>query len=89
MTEHRVKSWTHLYQAAKSGHKKHDFRDLTERDYKVGDTLILCEYNFELGEFTGMESTYRITYITSNRTPCALSSAVLDNDYCVLSIEKI
>jgi len=27
-----------------------------------------------------------ITYITSNNTPCAFSSAVLDKDYCILSL---
>jgi len=49
MTTHRVKSWTYLFNAVKSGLKKHDFRNVDERDYKVGDTLVLCEYDQATG----------------------------------------
>lgn len=87
MTVHRVKSWCYLYQAAKAGIKKHDFRDMTERDYKVGDRLVLCEFDQVKGEYTGEEAMYKITYITDRKTPCALSSTVLDKEYGVLSIE--
>lgn len=31
----------------------------------------------------------KITYITSRDTPCAFSSAALDKNYCILSLEKI
>ena len=86
---HEVKSWTHLFQSAKAGFKKHDFRNRLERDYNVGDHLLLQEYDFVLGEYTGDELLMKITYITDNRTPCALSSNALDRDTCVLSIEKV
>ena len=87
MAIHKVKSWTHLFQAAKAGLKKHDLRNKTERDYNVGDTLILQEYDFITGTYTGDELECRITYITDNRTPCALSSNSLDRDTCVISFE--
>lgn len=86
---HRVKSWTWLFQAAKSGIKKHDFRDMRDRNYKVGDTLILCEYDQAAGEFTGQELPCRITYITGRETPCAMSSVALEYNHVVLSIEPI
>jgi hypothetical protein len=87
MTVHKVKSWTHLFQAAKSGAKKHDFRDATERDYKVGDQLLLQEFDFVNGVYTGDELVVNITYKTGRETPCALSSNGLAQNMCVLSIE--
>jgi len=85
---HRVKSWLYLYEAAVSGKKKHDFRFKDERDYKVGDTLVLCEYDQATGGYTGRETEFVITYITSNETPCAISSNGLNREVCVLSIER-
>ena len=89
MTTHKVKSWIYLFQAVKAGYKKHDFRDMRDRDYKVGDTLVLQEYDQATGEYTGDEIPCKITYITDRQTPCAFSGAVLDQNYGVLSIEVI
>jgi len=86
---HKVKSWTAFFQAFKTGAKKHDMRDLKDRDYKVGDILILQEYDPFKGEYTGEELTRQITYITSRDTPCAFSSAALDRDYCILSLGEV
>lgn len=84
---HTVKSWSAFFNAFKSGLKKHDMRDMKDRDYKVGDYLILQEYDPFKGEYTGEEMSMKITYITSRNTPCAFSSAALDRDYCILSLE--
>ena len=89
MKTHRVKSWSYLFKEAVSGKKKHDFRFKDERDYQVGDILVLCEYDQSTGQYTGNEKDFRITYITSCDTPCALSSSALDAKYCVLSIEPL
>lgn len=86
---HEVKSWTFLFQALVSGLKKHDIRDMTERDYKVGDTLVLKEFDQTSGKFTGREQKAKITYITSSMTPCAFSSAVLKKEFGILSLELI
>ena len=86
MQVHKVKSWTSFFQAFRTGAKKHDMRDLKDRVYKVGDTLILQEYDPFKGEYTGEELSMKITYITSRDTPCAFSSAALDRDYCILSL---
>lgn len=87
MKIHKVKSWIYLFQAAKMGIKKHDFRDMRDRDYAIGDILVLQEFDQTTGTYTGDELPCRITYITSNMTPCAMSSAALENNFCVLSIE--
>lgn len=84
---HKVKSWCYLYNAAISGLKTHDFRDMTERDYKVGDTLHFQEFDQIKGEYTGREALFKITYITDRNTPCAMSSCALEKNYCVLSIK--
>lgn len=89
MSVHKVKSWTYLFKAAVAGVKTHDIRDLTERDYKVGDTLILQEFDQTIGKYTGNEQAFEITYITSRNTPCAMSSVCLGRDHCILSIKKI
>lgn len=85
MITHEVKSWSHFFDAIESGHKKHDLRK-NDRKYKVGDTLRLWKYDNINGRFTGHMIDRKITYITSREVPCAFSSAVLEPDYCILSL---
>lgn len=87
MTTYNVKSWTHFFQAIKRGDKLHDMRDLRDRKYKVGDVLILQEYDPFKGEYTGDTCRVKITYITSADTPCAFSSSALAPGYCILSLK--
>lgn len=89
MTTHEVKSWCYLYEAAIKGIKRHDFRDMSERDYKIGDELHFKEFDQTKGTYTGREAVFKITYITDNRTPCAMSSCALDKKYGVLSIKLV
>jgi ASC-1-like (ASCH) protein len=88
MTTHQMKSWTQFFQAIKNGTKKHDLRRM-DRDFKVGDMIILHEYDQFKGEYTGEQLDVKITFITSEDTPCAYSSAVLERGYCILSLEHI
>lgn len=86
---HYVRSWSHLYDAIDAGFKVHDLRK-NDRDYKVGDHLVLQRFDNTTGTFTGEELKVEITYITGrDHVPCAFSSAVLDNNYCILSIKKV
>lgn len=87
--DYEVKSWTYLFQAFIDGRKRHDMRDLRDRPYKVGDVMKLREFDHTIGNYTGREALAKITYITSNNTPCAMSSAALDNNFAILSIERI
>jgi hypothetical protein len=86
--EHRVKSWPTFFEATLIGVKTHDVRRMSDRDYQVGDTLRLQEFEPEKQQYTGRELCVRITYITSAKLPCALSEACLHPDYCILSITK-
>jgi hypothetical protein len=85
MTVHEVKSWAHFFDAIVRGVKLHDLRK-DDRDYKVGDILKLMRYDIVKGEFTGETCEVFISYITSNKYPCAYSSAVLPHDYVILSL---
>jgi hypothetical protein len=60
-----------------------------DRDFKVGDTILLQEFDNVNGAYTGEELLVEITYITSRNTPCAFSSAVLDREYAILSLKPI
>lgn len=89
MATYEVKSWPHFFQAIKKGEKLHDMRDLRDRRYKIGDFLILQEYDPFKGEYTGETCTVEVTYITSADTPCAFSSAALAPGYCILSLRLL
>jgi hypothetical protein len=82
---HDVKSWSHFFQAIKSGAKVHDLRK-NDRNYNIGDIMLFREYDFVGGKYTGNTLEAVITYITDNRVPCAFSSAVLSEGYCILSL---
>jgi uncharacterized protein YqfB (UPF0267 family) len=88
MEVHNVKSWAHFYDAIVKGDKTHDLRK-NDRNYKVGDCLNLQRYDNINGVYTGERCIVVITYITSTEIPCAFSSAVLDKDYCILSIKVL
>lgn len=91
---HHVKSWTYLFRAALAGTKTHDIRIL-DRDYAVGDHLMLCEYDWGNKVYTGHQLLVEITYITKARPgdrakpACAFSPTCLHPDYGVLSIRKL
>jgi uncharacterized protein YqfB (UPF0267 family) len=89
MKLHEVKSWTYLFSAIVAGLKFHDIRDMTERDYEVGDHMRLNEFDPSTGQYTGRWAIVEITYITDRQTPCALSSVVLDRNFGVLSIKLL
>lgn len=88
MTTHEVKSWAHFFDAIVAGEKTHDLRD-NDRNYKIGDYLLLKRYDNIEGCYTGAIFLVEITYITNRERPCAFSSSVLDPRYCILSIKKV
>lgn len=85
----KMKSWVHFFQAIKSGAKRHDLRSKKDRKFFVGQIITLEEYDQFAGCYTGAAMDVEVTFITSNDTPCAFSSAALDRDYCILSLKVI
>lgn len=83
---HELKCWPQFFSAIAEGRKRHDLRRSSDRDFVVGDRLLLREFDPGIGEYTGRSQLVVVTYITSHALPCALSGDALDRDYCILSI---
>ena len=81
METHYLKLVQPLYSDVLSGDKNFELRR-NDRDYQVGDLVILQEYDMKKHFFSGREIRVKITYILENR-------AGLDNDFCIFSFIKI
>lgn len=86
---HELKCWPAFFDAIASGAKRHDLRRAIDRDFRVGDALLLCEYDPDGGRYTGRRQTAVVTYVTSADMPCALSETALHPDFCILSIAPV
>lgn len=60
---HELKILPEYFAPVKEGKKTFEIRK-NDRDFKVGDTLILKEIYSNSDKFTGREVTKKITYIT-------------------------
>ena len=83
---HELKTWPAPFAAVKEGCKKFELRK-NDRNFKVGDTLVLREwipqsYSTLEGYYTDRSVTVRVTYI------CEAGSWGLPPNLCVLSIEE-
>ena len=67
------------FPAVMSGAKPFEIRK-DDRDYTVGDMLVICEWDGE--KFTGRQTVKRITHITRGFEGLAFG-------YCVLGIEAV
>lgn len=64
MIEHEVKCWPEKFARVQSGQKSFEIRK-NDRDYQVGDTLVLREFNKKDGQYVDYSSPVRakIVYI--------------------------
>lgn len=77
---HELKILPKWYTDVESGKKNFEIR-VNDRDYKVGDTLVLQEY--DKGNYTGREITRKIQYIYQGNGAYGLSE-----EYCILGLEQ-
>lgn len=61
---HRLKTWPEYFVAIWNGLKPFEIR-VNDRDYQVGDLLVLQEWNPNTSEFTGREVTAPVIYLTT------------------------
>lgn len=87
--EHQLKCWPEFFAAIIAGAKTHDLRRRDDRHFRVGDTLLLREFDPRTKSYTGRTARTLVTYITSNDSPCALSQDALHPDFCILSIRVL
>ena len=76
---HELKTWPDSFEAMWVGDKKYDFRK-NDRNYKIGDVLLLKEYVPEKEEYTGREMIARVTYMTVG------GKHNLPEDMCIMGI---
>ena len=76
---HTLKTWPTEYADMKSGLKTFEIRK-NDRDFQVGDILVLQEYNPETEKYTGEMHSYKITYMIQGQFG-------LPDDMCVMGVE--
>lgn len=85
MTVHKLKLFPEYFDAVANGIKTFEIRK-NDRDYKVGDTLHLYEFDPEKEEFSGLPETrtcdVAVTYILTHED----FPDGIPEDYCVMGI---
>ena len=59
---HELKSWPACFAAVKAGHKPFDVRE-NDRNFQVGDALVLREFEPESEQYTGQAVTRWVSYV--------------------------
>jgi hypothetical protein len=59
---HKLKTWLRYFYAIKNGTKTFELRK-NDRDFQVGDTLVLQEYDENENEYTGRELSVVVSYV--------------------------
>ena len=62
MNIHDLKIWPIFFESVVAGHKKCEVRK-DDRDFNVGDTLNLHEWDPETKKYTGAKVTVKVTHI--------------------------
>lgn len=79
---HVLKTWPRPFVAAWFGKKKHEIRK-NDRDFKVGDTLILREWDPDSRMYSGRQIRCLVSYLSTG------GSWGLPDDLCVMSIDLV
>lgn len=83
MATHKIKCWPEYFESLENGAKKFEFRQ-NDRNYQVGDILVIQEYLQHKMCYTGRELFFEVTYILHGQ-----SIAGMRDNYCIMSIKKI
>jgi hypothetical protein len=79
MIRHELKTWVSLFSAVRDGTKTFDVRK-NDRDFSVGDELLLREYHHVTHTYTGRKLLVGVTYVYTG--PGVVFG------HCVLAIKK-
>lgn len=62
MKTHELKTWPQFFKVCRTGEKPFEIRK-NDRDFKVGDTLMLREWDPKFEAYSGEECKFEISYI--------------------------
>lgn len=79
---HSLKTWTEYFEAVVDGRKTFEIRK-NDRDFHVGDTLVLRDWDRNEGEYTGRKIEVEVMYITDGGNLGSLAK-----DHVCMSIRK-
>lgn len=81
MKRHLLKTWPNAWDATCEGNKPFEFR-FDDRDYEVGDHLVLVRWDPSTEKYTGRALVVEVTYILRGRFG-------MPDGHCVMGIPKI
>lgn len=81
MTKHHIKCSPLYFQPMVDGDKRFEYRE-NDRDYKVGDMLVIEEYSIFTDKYTGRNIWFDITFIFQG-------DLGLPDGYCIMSLNQI
>jgi hypothetical protein len=76
---HDLKTWPEFFRRVRSGQKNFEVRK-NDRDFQVGDTLVLLEYNPVSNRYEGNEIHKVISYVLHG------GQFGIEQGYCVLGL---
>ncbi len=77
---HVLKCWQPFFDDVRDGKKPFEYR-FHDRDYAVGDCLVLQEYNPEYDSVTGEATAVRVTYLLEG------GKFGVPKSHCIMGIE--
>ena len=77
---HELKTWTEYFWDVKKGLKTFEYR-WNDRDFKIGDTLLLREFDPYTGLYSGRVLSVLVTYLLKG------PSFNIPEGYCIMSIK--
>jgi hypothetical protein len=89
MKTHELKSWPEFFADILSGRMRFELRR-NDRDYQVGDELVLREWEPRDQNYSGNVVYMRVTYVLHGAGPgCIAPLKGLAIGYCILGLEPI
>ncbi len=85
MTLHKLKTWPTFFAAVERGIKTFEVRK-NDRNFQVGDTLLLEEWNPETRSYTGFGLLRTVSYITDGKALDCKDKDVLKEGYVIMGL---
>lgn len=79
---HELKTWTGVFDAVRCGAKTFEFR-LNDRDYGIGDELVLREYDPVAEDYTGEVENRKVTCVLYG------GNFGVPEGYCVMGLSPV